>query len=943
MRQSFLLIVLFYCSFILQAIQLDGLLTKPVNYYYPLKYKSDTQVWGIDRGDADDIYFATNEGVVLFDGIRWERYSTPSESILRSVLYDSDSKVLYSGGVNEIGCWRYDDTGHLKYKLIYKNQPKRATEDYWRIAKIDREPFVYFQSSSALMAYNPTTGKIYRFVDGASSNHYLFVVGDKIYLQQENKLFRIEGLRKKIVSTALDSFFAIYIEGTADGGLILYSSEKGCIVLNREGKLISRESFHPDLRITSMARLGPDLLVGTGNTGFFRISEDGKIRSKVGEEMGLKNTVLSVAPSRNGDIWLGLNGGIAKIEEGTRGESYLYDANENIGYVYCAINYNGALYVGTNKGLYRVERGDYLSRFVLVPEFKGQVWNLYQVGSDLIVTHNKGIFAYNGVRIRELKHGGVYTIERIPSKPGFYISGNNKGFSLYQVVDNKLQYKCDIAGFSDLVQSCKFDKDGNLWMPHGRREYHRLRFSPDFTKVTIQETYPVPTQESKHAFGVNVGDGFAFLNNEGKVYTYNDLSNTLEADEYLTTLFAPINRNIQKIQSYYDRFWEINEEGVCMLHKNENKVEVLAGFFAGVCDKFIPKGFRRIIQLGDSLYGIGLANGMGILNLAQVNGNTNQRIPNLKKVEVIGNDGSSFVKIKGDHIDIPPHTSIINFWLTSLNKMQRVEYRIDGADDKWEVVSGGYVQLPYLRPGNYSVKLRSSNGFGAVSEVKVVKLHVAAPWYASTLAWIFYVLLFGCGIYAAYRAMMIKAKRKQSEICMIEERRLKEEMDQFKLYSLQKELGDKDSKIMSITMLSIQNNTFLKKIKDSMLKIDASESPAVKQQISRIAKEIEHQLNDSTSWDSFAENFNHTFDGFFDRLLERHPKLTNSDLRLCAYIRMNLTTKEIAMLRNVSPSSIEMAKYRLRKKLELSESIALPNYLSELGIGKQTGFSSSKS
>ena len=79
----------------------------------------------------------------------------------------------------------------------------------------------------------------------------------------------------------------------------------------------------------------------------------------------------------------------------------------------------------------------------------------------------------------------------------------------------------------------------------------------------------------------------------GGVYKYNELNNTLQPDEYYATLLETINRNILKIQAFDDRFWQINEDGVCLLQKNYNKVRVNAGLFARMKDKFIPKGFRK--------------------------------------------------------------------------------------------------------------------------------------------------------------------------------------------------------------------------------------------------------------------------------------------------------------------------------------------------------------
>ena len=88
--------------------------------------------------------------------------------------------------------------------------------------------------------------------------------------------------------------------------------------------------------------------------------------------MGLKNTVLSVGVNNRGDIWLGLNGGIMMIEESVKGRVFVARPQENIGYVYCAVNQKEQLYVGTNKGLFSVNKADKQVNFALVPESKGR-------------------------------------------------------------------------------------------------------------------------------------------------------------------------------------------------------------------------------------------------------------------------------------------------------------------------------------------------------------------------------------------------------------------------------------------------------------------------------------------------------------------------------------------------------------------------------------------
>lgn len=930
MIRIYSLFFLFFWCAKLYSISIDEVISKPVRFYTPSEYKSDAQVWSISKGEEDDVYFATNEGIVLYDGVRWEKYVTPSECIMRSVFYDEEDKIMYSGGVNEFGYWKYDEYGNLEYTLLYENSPSSPTQEFWKIAKVPGSQLVYFESPLSLLVYDTKAGKITPLADDGIRFHFLFIVGKKVYLQQSNYLYQLDGYEKRMVTDQLENFYLVYMTLTSGGKLRLFSSEKGSLVLDDKGNIEKRIPYELDMRITSMGDLGNDYLVGTGNTGFYRMDEEGNILSRVGEQLGLKNTVLSVGVNNKGDIWLGLNGGIMMIEESVKEESLLLDPKENIGYVYCAVNQNEQLYVGTNKGLFKINKRDDNVGFTLIPQSKGQVWNLYNIGDEVIVAHNKGLFGVSNATFREIKHSGVYTLVPVPSHPGYYISGNYVGLSLYKLKDGKLMFQNNISGYGDLVQNCAFDKDGNLWITHSRREYMRLRFDDDYTTVIESEIYTVPTTKSKRAFLVKVGNDIIFLNNEGGVYKYNELNNTLQPDEYNATLLEAINRNALKVQAFDDRFWQMNEEGVCLLQKNYNKVVINAGLFARMKDEFIPKGFRKVIQLEDSIYAIGLENGLGIMNITALNGQPPMKMPRIRKAEIVGESENKLLSLKEGNLFIPAHINMVRLWLTSLNRGQQVEYRIVERGDKWETSSGGYIQLSYLHPGDFTLEVRNSNGYGIYSEVNRIMLHVASPWYATVYAYLFYGLFVIGIVFLIYRAVLVRTRKKEEEIRLNEERKRQEEMERYQLNCLQEELGNKNSKLMSITMLGVQNNTFLKKIKDAVQEIDTSQSPATKQQVQRLVKDIERQLNDQSGWDNFAEHFNNTCNGFFDRLTEKHPKLTNSDLRLCAYIRLNLSTKEIASLMNVSSSSVEMAKYRLRKKLELDESVALPYYLTEV-------------
>ena len=88
---------------------------------------------------------------------------------------------------------------------------------------------------------------------------------------------------------------------------------------------------------------------------------------------------------------------------------------------------------------------------------------------------------------------------------------------------------------------------------------------------------------------------------------------------------------------------------------------------------------------------------------------------------------------------------------------------------------------------------------------------------------------------------------------------------------------------------------------------------------------IEHD-----AWDEFEIHFQKTHGSFYANLMKVHPDVTSVERRLCAFLKLNLETKEIAMIQNKSTRSIESSRYRLKKKLGLAENESLSKYLSNL-------------
>lgn len=182
-------------------------------------------------------------------------------------------------------------------------------------------------------------------------------------------------------------------------------------------------------------------------------------------------------------------------------------------------------------------------------------------------------------------------------------------------------------------------------------------------------------------------------------------------------------------------------------------------------------------------------------------------------------------------------------------------------------------------------------------------------------------------------------KRKQilnERKMQIEMAQRKAEVAEMKNEQLQTELKHKSSELASSTMNLIHHNDILQRLDENM--VDLAESvrredkkAVVTGKISTIRNDLQSCLNNDEGWDKFEENFNLVYDDFMKKLTERYTTLKMSDRKLCAYLRMGLNSKDMASLLNMSVRSIETARYRLRKKLQLEAGENLTEFIQNFG------------
>jgi DNA-binding CsgD family transcriptional regulator len=200
-------------------------------------------------------------------------------------------------------------------------------------------------------------------------------------------------------------------------------------------------------------------------------------------------------------------------------------------------------------------------------------------------------------------------------------------------------------------------------------------------------------------------------------------------------------------------------------------------------------------------------------------------------------------------------------------------------------------------------------------------------------------------LYIGYRFFLksieksrLKEKETQKELYRQREQKLKEEslMTETEVVSLRNEklnleMIHKEKELANATMLIIQKNEILHKLKNELTKIkNVLPDDLLKNELNATIKRIGKEIDNEKQWQVFNTHVEQVHEELFKKLKTHYPDLTPRELSLCAYLRMNISSKEIATLMNISARGVEISRYRIRKKLRLDREANLAEFMISL-------------
>ena len=929
--------ILFY-SLVFMTTLVNSQEIPPIQIFTPQDYGAEDQNWSITQSQNHFIYVANNNGLLEYNGASWKLYPSPNDGILRSVHVVNDK--IYSGGYMDFGFWVKNELGSLLYTSLTKERDFKVKEDeeFWGI--IDIEGYILFQSLESIYIYN-TADESFRVIDSESRINKMFKANETIYFQNSDiGIFKIVNGKEVLVvsSERIDNREVINIFDFQNALLLLTKSNGFYLFKNNElikwgDKL---ESSLSNKSVYSSTRLKDgSFVLGTISNGVIQLDTDGEILLQIDQSYGLSNnTVLSIKEDIDGNLWFGLDNGINVLNLNSAYRVY-QDKQGRLGTVYASIKTNEHLYLGTNQGLFYKELNS-KEKFEFVDGTKGQVWSLEILHGTLFCGHDNGTFVIDRDKAEIISRvKGTWNIRTIKGQPNLLIQGNYKGLTILEKSDaNKWQYRNKIDGFDISSRYLEFSNTNEILVSHEYKGVYKIHIDSTYKKVVDYEKIGI--NEGVKSSLMSYNNSILYSNKDG-VYLYDNANERFLKDSLLSGLLSEDKYLSGKLINDYEgnKLWGFTNNEIVYIEPGKLSSEPEVNIISIPSELRKSKaGYENLIFIGERKYLIGATGGYIVIDLNRLKQDSDQIYLNEVAYRASQNK-FVFLNINGPIVLDNNNNSIrFKYSVTNYDKLSasKYQYRLIGDYDNWsQWTSNSEVFFENLSFGDYKFEVRAMSSGNITSNLISYDFTIEKPWYLKTLAIVLYVLSFlfllllsqylNRRYYKKQKQKVIANKERELELEQLESQR---QLMEVKNQNLQQDIENKNRELGMATMNLVKRNELLNNIKDELSKGESVDESKT------VIKLINSSLNNTSDWKLFEEAFNNVDKDFMKKVKSLHPTITPNDLRLCAYLRLNLSSKEIAPLLNISHKSVEVKRYRLRKKMGLEHDQSLSNYIIDL-------------
>lgn len=902
----------------------------------------------------DWVFFATDNGMFAFDGNLCDVYTLNNNSEVRSVNFDCSSRRLFAGGISEFGYFEPGPNGSLAYTCISDSIPElRHIGNIWGI--YSDSDFAYLQGDNAVIVYNLDNPEKSVQIDCGIKINCSALINGTFYLGTEkgikqyknNSIVELEGtvpLSESRVRAILDGKEGPIIVTANDG---VYSYSYGKIHKLPFSDNIEGEIFSSDLNNNYIS-------LGTIGNGVYIVDKTNGKTVHYDEDNGLlSNTVLSLAFDNNDNLWVGHDGNVEQIALNLP-LSPLSNSKLPIGHGYTSAVSNGNLFMGTNRGLYSLKLPlTYPLEFEQLKNVEGQSWAISEAGGTMLLCHDHGLFEFDSAgKIDKIDNIiGIWNVVPLEDRSGRAIVSSYDGLYLLKRKEDGQKVLNKITGYYGSPFNLFLEKDSIVWLTDGTDGFTRLSLDLKNESVKSQKRYNEDEDGKPFTTSIyvcHIGEEPVFIDEKG-IFTYDKAADRIISSEKLNR-FCPNGHRIMRLKSRGNNLYILTNHELIKIDTLTGKKEMLPL----MKELVLQRHYGDIIDIvNDSTLLLPTKKGYMFAEFGKKERNASNK-PGLNPGEINAiyttNSGDSLVYrsnyLRVDNeitLDYENNSIKIIYGDPYLAWNGIVEYRYRLNNGEWsEPTHITIKEYTGLDEGDYVFTLQTKYYDGTTDE-DYIAFTILPPWYRTNIAYIIYVILFTCLIisiiyFVRYR-ISVKEKRmiKEQENEMLSQKlefqRKEQEknlfIEQLEREKLREEYNLKTQELTNLLMSEAGKNEILINIKEELKKI--STTSALTSEQKKIIAEIQSKIDTGMHTDKVLERaekeFNILHNNFTHRLRKQYPALSNSEIMLCSYIKMNLSTKEIAPLMNISVRGVETLRYRLRKKLELGHDESLSSFI----------------
>jgi AraC family chitin signaling transcriptional activator len=903
---------LLFCLFTSQLYSQE--LLPFVENYNKSNYQGDNQIWNVAQGNDDAMYFANNHYLLRYNGVKWEKYMLPNKTIIRSIMVEGEK--IYSGSYKEFGYWSRKD-GKMKYFSISKGNKvfdDNENEEIWKIFKFDDK--IYFQSFNIIFIYD---GKFIRKMKLPFLISYCFIVDNQLLIASvENGVFRINNSRlRKIKGWAVLEHNVIHAIQKYNNKTYIFTKKSG-IYIEENGVLSSWKNPLNETLKTANINVAKfiknnKLVIGTANKGIYILDLSLDSYKNINRNNVLmNNSILSIALDKENDLWLGLDNGIAHIEVNSP-ISIFSDNSGVLGSVYSVATTAKGYLMASNHGVFKYED----KQFSAVLSMQGQAWNISKINNKYLIGHNEGTFIYEDNVFSKLNNrNGGWNLTKSNSNNS-YLQATYSGISIYPN-GHDLSKKVDIKGLLKPIKYVAQNKKNEIWAADNYRGLYRIQLKDNNETLNVENV----SQQNKMAndFGVKI---FEFRTEilfliHNSWYTYNSITKRLERNQLFDSNF----KNVSDVVAIDDDYFMVLKEGLLyLIHANGNNFvwnSIQEKYYEGKIINDNLKIFKNknnyLLNLDDGFISLQLQNTSKFDQEISIEAFDNGKL--IKKQSKIKYNSELRINVvSGIYGAEKPN----------------LFYKVDDSSD-FLPIKDGLIIMNNLDSGTHILNVYKHDGL-QYTVASSFGFLVLKPWYFSFWMTLLYLLLLGTVLFVYYKWNKMRYVQKlklrdeelkyQTKILEIElkaENELK--IREYEKHILELELQTKSTEVTGKSLSIAKQSEMIDKIQNIL----DNETDFNKLK-SDLRKAIKINALNKHEWETFETNLNQIHNEFIINLSKKHPNLTSKDVKLCIYLKMNLSSKEIAPMMNISFRGVELQRYRLRKKLNLIQNENLAQFL----------------